>query len=306
MQKIVPHLWFDKEAKEAAASYAKVFPNSNVTNVRTLTGTPSGNVDIVSFDINGYEFQAISAGPHFKITPAISFMVNFDPSMDADAEANLGKIWAALLPGGTVRMPLQAYPFSKKYGWIEDAYGVNWQLILTDPAGGPRPYIIPSLLFVGDASGKAEEAMHFYASVFKNAQASVAARYPAGMEPEKEGTVMFGEMLLEGQWFAAMDSANPGHSFAFNEAVSLIVRCEDQAAVDYYWERLSAIPESERCGWLKDKFGVSWQIVPKAMDEMMTKGTQEQLDRVTRAFLKMKRIDIAALERAYTSRINNA
>jgi predicted 3-demethylubiquinone-9 3-methyltransferase (glyoxalase superfamily) len=108
---------------------------------------------------------------------------------------------------------------------------------------------------------------------------------------------MFAEFMLEGQWFTAMDSGHM-HAFDFNEAVSLVVHCEDQAEVDFYWEKLSAVPEAEQCGWLKDKYGVSWQIVPRDMDEYM-QGTPEQIDRVTQAFLPMKKFDLAALRRAY-------
>ena len=109
---------------------------------------------------------------------------------------------------------------------------------------------------------------------------------------------MFTDFMLEGQWFAAMDSARM-HDFAFSEAISFIVHCEDQAEIDYYWEKLSAVPESEQCGWLKDKYGLSWQIVPTAMDEMMSKGTPEQINRVTQSFLQMKKFDLATLQKAY-------
>jgi predicted 3-demethylubiquinone-9 3-methyltransferase (glyoxalase superfamily) len=156
-QKIVPHLWFDKEAREAAEFYASIFPDSRVTNVTTLHDTPSGDTgdtDIVTFELSGQPFMAISAGPLFK----------------------------------------------------------------------------------------------------------------------------------------------------FNESISFIVYCETQDEVDSYWEKLSAVPEAEQCGWLKDKYGLSWQIVPSRMDEMLESGTEEQIARVTQAFLPMKKLDIAELERAYAGR----
>ena len=151
MQRITPHLWFEKEAKEAAEFYASVFPKSEIINTTTLHNTPSGSVDIVTIELLGQEFMLISAGPLFK----------------------------------------------------------------------------------------------------------------------------------------------------FNEAISFMVNCDTQEEIDYYWEKLSAVPEAEQCGWLKDKYGLSWQIVPTAMGEMMTNGTPEQIARVTEAFLKMKKFDIAALKRAY-------
>lgn len=298
MQKIIPHLWFDKEAKEAAEFYVSAFgQDSNVTNVSTLHGTPSGDCDIVSFKLAGFEFMAISAGPYFKFNPSVSFMVNFDPSKDAEAEKKLDALWEKFSDGGTVLMPLQEYPFSKRYGWIQDKYGVSWQLILTDPEGEERPFIIPSLLFVGDVCGKAEEAIDFYVSIFKDTRRGMVAHYPAGMDPDKEGTLMFGDFILENQWFAAMDSARM-HDFSFNEAVSLLVRCETQEEIDEYWNKLSAVPAAEQCGWLKDKYGLSWQISPVALDEMMQSGDQEKIDRVTQAFLQMKKFDLAALRNA--------
>lgn len=299
MQHIIPHLWFDKEAKEAADFYVSAFGNgSAVTHVSTLRNTPSGDCDTVAFDLGGHSFMAISAGPYFTRNPSVSFMVNFDPSREADARTRLDTLWETLSEGGKALMPLDAYPFSERYGWVQDKYGVSWQLILTDPQGDDRPLIIPSLLFVGDVCGKAEEAIDFYASVFKNAKRGATAYYPAGMEPDKEGTLMFGDFQLENQWFAAMDSARM-HDFGFNEAISLLVRCDTQDEIDRYWKALSAVPEAEQCGWLKDKYGLSWQIAPAALHEMLRDGDQERVDRVTQAFLQMKKFDLAALKKAY-------
>jgi predicted 3-demethylubiquinone-9 3-methyltransferase (glyoxalase superfamily) len=296
--KIVPHLWFDKEAKEAAEFYCSVFPDSEVTNITTLHNTPSGDVDTVSFELWGQKFMAISGGPLFKFNPSVSFFVNFDPSREENARKKLDAMWEKLSEGGTALMPLDKYPFSERYGWIEDKYGLSWQLILTNPEGDPRPPIVPSLLFVGNVCGKAEEAINFYLSVFKNSKQGLIARYPKGMEPDKEGTLMFADFMLEGQWFAAMDSAHE-HKFNFNEAISFMVYCDTQQEIDYYWEKLSAVPEAEQCGWLKDKYSLSWQIVPTAMDEMMSQGTPEQMRHVTEAFLAMKKFDLAELEKAY-------
>jgi len=299
MQKIVPHLWFDTQAKEAAEFYVSAFGNgSQINSITTLHDTPSGDVDSVTFELLGHSFMAISAGPHFTLNPSISFMVNFDPSRDKRARENLDDLWDKLSDGGAALMPLQEYPFSKRYGWIKDKYGLTWQLILTDPAGQPRPNIIPSLMFVGDVSGKAEEATEFYLSVFNDTRRGELVRYPEGMEPDKEGTIMFTDFMLEGVWFAAMDSARE-HDFSFNEAISLAVNCDTQKEIDGFWDKLSAVPEAEQCGWIKDKYGVSWQIVPREMDEMMSKGTREQVDRVTQAFLPMKKLVISELQKAY-------
>ena len=297
-QGITPHLWFDKEAKQAAEFYCSLFPRSEITSVSMIRDTPSGDTDIVTFKLGGQPFMAISAGPMFKFNPAISFMVNFDPSRDPNARENLDKAWKKLSEGGKEMMPLQEYPFSKRFGWVADKYGLSWQLILTNPEGEERPFIIPALMFVGKKAGQAEEALNFYLSVFKNTKKGSILRFLKDMEPDKEGTVQFADLMVEGTWFALMDSAYE-HGFDFNESVSFIVYCEDQKSIDSYWEKLSAVPEAEQCGWLKDKFGVSWQIVPTAMDEMMASGTKEQIDRVTQAFLPMKKLIIADLEKAY-------
>lgn len=298
MQKIVPHLWFDTQAKEAAEFYVSVFPDSKVTHASVLKNTPSGDCDLLSFTLSGQDFMAISAGPYFTINPSVSFLVNFDPSQSSDAKAQLDAVWEKLIVDGKALMPLSEYPFSAHYGWVEDKYGVSWQLILTKPEGEVRPHIIPFFMFVGDNYGKAEEATNFYLSVFKNAKRGTIVRHPAGAEPDKEGAVLFTDFMLEGQWFAAMESAHK-HDFAFSEAISLLVNCDTQEEIDYYWEKLSAVKESEQCGWLKDKYGLSWQIVPSAMNEMMDKGTPEQIERVTKAFLQMKKFDLATLQAAY-------
>ena len=296
--KIAPHLWFDKEAVEATRFYCSLFPNSKVDHVSTIRNTPSGDCDIVSFNLSGQPFMAISAGPIFQFNPSVSFMVNFDPSKNSDAEELLNNTWEKLSEGGSALMPLGEYSFSKRYGWIKDRYGLSWQLILTDPAGEERPFIIPSLLFTENVCGKAEEAIKFYLSVFKKTKEGGIHRYPAGMEPDKEGTVMFSDFMIENQWFAAMDSARE-HGYKFNEAISFLIKCDTQEEIDYYWGKLSSVPQAEQCGWCKDQYGLSWQVWPTIMGDMMTNGTKEQVDRVTQAFLKMKKFNIEELQRAY-------
>lgn len=298
MKKITPHLWFNKEAKESAEFYVSVFPDSKIKNHSVIKDTPSGDCDIMSYDLADQPFMSISAGPTFKINPSVSFMVNFDPSKDANAKENLTKTWEKLSEGGKVMMGLQEYPFSKWYGFCEDKYGVSWQLILTNPGGEERPFIIPSLLFVGASFGKAEEAVDYYLSVFKESKLGTRVKNPAGSGLDIEGKIMFSDFKLWDTWFTAMDGAGE-HKFAFNEAVSFMVTCDSQEEIDYFWEKLSFVPESEQCGWCKDQFGVSWQIVPKRMNEMLSQGTPEQNARVTQAFLKMKKFDVAKLEEAY-------
>jgi predicted 3-demethylubiquinone-9 3-methyltransferase (glyoxalase superfamily) len=206
----------------------------------------------------------------FKFNPSVSFMVNFDPSRDEQARENLDKLWGKLLDGGEVLMELGEYPYSKRYGWVKDRHGLTWQLILTNPEGEPRPFIIPSQIFAGENTNHAEEAIRFYLSVFKNSKLGTVAYYQEDTGPAKAGSLMFGDFVLENEWFAAMDSGVE-QDFTFNEAVSFAVECEDQAEIDELWSKLSKVPESEQCGWCKDQYGVSWQIVPKNMNELMEK-----------------------------------
>ncbi|PCF95612.1 VOC family protein [Vreelandella nigrificans] len=297
-QKIVPHLWFNKEAVEAANFYCMVFPDSVITSTTTLHNTPGGDCDLVSFVLSGYSFMAINAGPLFKFNPSVSFIVNFDPARDQYARAKLDAAWAKLAEGGKVLMPLDAYPFSKRYGWIQDRFGLSWQLSLANPEAEARPFIVPALLFVGDVYGKAEEASSFYLSAFGDTKRGEVARYPEGMEPDQEGALMYTDFTLEGQWFAAMDSAHT-HDFGFNEAISFLVNCTTQSEIDSYWQKLSAVPEAEQCGWLKDKYGLSWQVCPEVLHQMLLDPDGERVNRVTQAFLKMKKFDLATLQSAY-------
>ncbi|VEB33917.1 DNA binding protein [Legionella sainthelensi] len=297
MEKITPHLWFNKEAREAAEFYTALFPHSKITHMTTLHDTPSGDCDVVSFELSNQSFMAISAGSLFKFNPTVSFLVTFNPLQEKDAREKLDLLWNKLSCNGMELMQLQEYPFSKRYGWVQDKYGLSWQLILSDLIN-ERQFIIPSLLFVGNRCGKAEEAINFYTSIFKNSRRGSVARYDSEQAPNQEGTIAFADFMLLDRWFAAMDSAGVS-DFAFNEAISFMVNCETQEEIDYYWEKLSAVPEAEQCGWLKDKYGLSWQIVPTVLSDMMKKGSSKQTERIMQSFLRMKKFDIATLKRAY-------
>ena len=298
MQNITPHLWFDKEAQEAAELYVSLLPGSKITDVTKLTDTPSGDCDLVSFQLAGQPFMAISGGPLFKFNPSVSFHIRCATPQEVDA------IWERLLPGGKILMPLDKYPFSQRYGWLDDKYGLSWQVIHV--AGTPvLQKVVPILMFVGDVCGKAEDAINYYVSVFNDAEnaragntkAEILARYGKGDHPDKEGSVRYAHFSLLGQEFGAMDSARE-HQFAFNEAISFIVPCDTQREIDYFWERLSADPKAGQCGWLKDKYGLSWQITPAAMHDLLGGNDKARIQRVTQAFLKMKKFDLAEIERA--------
>jgi predicted 3-demethylubiquinone-9 3-methyltransferase (glyoxalase superfamily) len=295
MQKIVPHLWYDKEAREAALFYMTLFDRSRLVNVATIGGTPSGDTEILSFELAGQSFMAISAGPYFKFNPSISLMVACGSVEEVDTK------WKALSEGGTVLMELGEYPFSKRYGWIQDRYGLSWQLMFTE-GGVSSQKITTNLLFSSDACGRAEEAVNYYTGIFPDSQIQFLSKYGEGEAQSPEAAVNFASFKLFGMDFSAMDNAFDVE-FGFNEAFSLMVLCDNQEEIDEYWEKLSVVPEAEQCGWLKDKFGLSWQVAPSSMNDMLVSGSREQVQRVTEAFLKMRKFDIAALERAYNGEV---
>ncbi|HEY9063257.1 MAG TPA: VOC family protein [Pseudobacteroides sp.] len=290
MQKIVPHLWYDKEAKEAALFYISLFDQSKLLNTTVIENTPSGDCEMLNFELAGQQFSAISAGPYFKFNPSISLMVACYSSEEVDAK------WKTLSEGGTELMPLDEYSFSKKYGWIQDRYGLSWQLMLVDN-GQAAQKITPNLLFSNDACGKAEEAVKYYTEIFESSELGIISKYGPGEAAASNAKVNYASFKLDGCDFSAMDNAFDAE-FNFNEAFSFIINCKDQTEIDYFWDKLSAVPEAEQCGWIKDKFGVSWQIVPENMDQMLYSGSKDEIQRITEAFLKMKKFDLEALEKA--------
>jgi predicted 3-demethylubiquinone-9 3-methyltransferase (glyoxalase superfamily) len=307
MQKITPFLWFDTQAEEAVDFYTSLLKNSKIGSITrydeagaAAAGRPKGSVMTAAFNLNGQEFVALNGGPVFKFTPAVSFIIN------CETEQEIDELWEKLSESAKVLMEYGKYPFSEKYGWLNDKYGLSWQLFLSE--GKVEKKIIPSLMFVDNVCGKAEEAMNFYASVFSGNKGSGSARkdskvgsifrYGPDQKPDKEGTIMYADFTLNGQTFVAMDSAHE-HNFTFTEANSIIVNCESQKEVDYYWDKLSANPKAEMCGWLKDKYGLSWQIVPTVLSKLLSDKDAKKSQRVMQAMLQMKKIDIAGLEKAY-------
>ncbi|HSP88577.1 MAG TPA: VOC family protein, partial [Ignavibacteriaceae bacterium] len=225
----------------------------------------------------------------FKFNPSISFIV-----LSKD-EKEIDNLWKKFSDGGKILMELQKYDWSPKYGWVQDKFGLSWQLMLTED--NIKYKIFPSLLFVDKSYGKAEEAISFYTSVFKNANVESIFKYGPDDKQNDENAVMYGDFIIEEEKFAAMDGAGE-HGFKFNEAISFVVNCETQDELDYYWKKLSADPKAEMCGWLKDKYGLSWQIVPTVINELLNDKDKKKSQRVMQAVLKMKKIDIAALENA--------
>lgn len=297
MQKIIPNFWFDHNAEEAVNFYVSVFEDSKIISQMNYPKTEAegladfqkdlaGKVLTLNFEISGYEFIAINADTTFKPNPSISFFYTCYSKEESD------ELWKKLSDGGKTLMELDEYPFSKYYGWVQDKYGYSWQLMLNNPAGDKRPRIVPSLMFTKDKDGKAEEAMKFYTSIFKDSEISKNLnKYPAAMGSDRAGKIMYADFRLFDDWIAVMDGGQ-AHDFKFSPAISLMVTCKDQAEIDYYWKKLSANPKFEQCGWLEDKYGVSWQIAPAHIEKLLKKpGAFKRM-------MNMKKLDIAMLQEA--------
>jgi len=291
MQKITPFLWFDGKAEAAVNFYTSIFKNSKIINIKHWGEGgpfPKDQVMTAEFELNGLKFYAFDAGPQFKINPSISFFAIFETESEVDSA------WKKLSEGGMALMPLDKYPWSEKYGWCQDKFGVSWQMMMGKTQGQT---IVPSLMFTKENSGKAEDAINLYTSVFKNSEIKNISRYEKG-EQDVEGYIKYAEFILGNQKFAAMDSSGP-HQFTFSEAISLYVDCKDQEEIDYFWNKLTSNGGQESmCGWLKDKFGVSWQIVPPVLPELLNDKDKVKAGRVMQAMMKMKKIIIADLEKA--------
>lgn len=285
MQKISPFLWFDNNAEDAMSTYASVFQDAQILEQTHMENQgPEGNSDLMlgTFQVGGLDIMVMNAGPMFTINPAVSFFVGCETSEQLTA------IWNQLTEGGQVLMELGTYPFSEQYGWVQDRFNVSWQLFLSKEPQSATP----CLLFVGDQFGNAEEAMNLYISLFKGASLGEVSR-------GEKNEINYAAFTLAGQDFIAMES-DLDHPFTFTEATSFYIDCEDQAEVDFFWENLIANGgEPSQCGWLKDKFGVSWQVVPRRLTELSQDPDQEKVARVTRALLQMSKIDVAELERVY-------
>lgn len=294
--RVAPCLWYDDQAEEAAALYCASLPQTTVTAVARYPlgfdnpgGKPRGSVLTVELDLAGTPFTALNGGPHLRPDPSISFFVHTKGTAETDRVAR------ALADGGSYLMELDSYPWSASYAWVQDRYGVSWQVMLADAWDGPM--IAPCLMFTGSVHGRAEAALRLYAGIFPEGHVELLERYQAEEGPT--GTVKHGRASLAGQPLIAMDS-HLGRGLGFSEAISLQVLCRDQAEVDHYWSRLSERGEEGVCGWLKDRFGVSWQVVPTVFLEMLQAGEASGpgYERAFRAMLGMTKLDIAAIQAA--------
>ena len=297
-QRIVPCLWFDDQAEAAASFYAAALPAGHVGAVARYPGSganpanrPPGSVLTVDVTVAGLRLTALNGGPSFRPNPSVSFHVHLP---DADA---VDALHGVLSEGGMDLMPLGAYPWSPRYAWVQDRFGVSWQLMARDDA--PRPAVVPALMFAGAHHGRARAAIAAYVAAFPGSHLHRVEDFGEG-EGGEAGTVKQAALELLGQPFIAMDGG-PGHAFGFDEGVSLQVMCADQAEVDRVATALAADGGEEGpCGWVRDRFGLWWQVVPEAVAAWLTSEDEAARERVFYALMPMRRLDVAALERAYT------
>ncbi|TNF37849.1 MAG: VOC family protein [Deltaproteobacteria bacterium] len=298
---ITPCIWLDDQAEAAAELYLAAFRDARVTAVSRYPGDnpsqkPAGSVLTVEVELAGQPFTLLNGGPMWSPNSSISFFAHVDTPAEADA------LFAALEVGGVVMMPLDRYPWSERYGWVQDRFGVSWQVITgRREAGGSAVSVVPCLMFAGAARGRAEEALRTYQALFPGAGIDAIERYAAGEGPE--GAVKHGRLALGGgRALLAMDS-HVDHDVRFGAGVSLQLMCADQAEIDHFWDGLGAGGgQPGPCGWLEDRFGVSWQVVPERLGELLTSGDAAARDRAFRAMLGMGKLDIAALEAARDGR----
>jgi predicted 3-demethylubiquinone-9 3-methyltransferase (glyoxalase superfamily) len=285
---IFPCIWFNPEqhsGQQAALKYKKAFGD-----VKTV----SDNGMVMMVEILGEQLMFLNGGPMFTPNPSISFFVVL-----ASKEA-VDQAWKVLGENGKVLMPLDTYDWSEYYGWIQDAMGVSWQLSYgkLEEVGQT---LSPTLMFTGKMAGKAREALTLYTNIFQPSEIVGILPYGPGDE-DKEGLVKHAMIRLNSYVLMFMDSTHE-HDFGFDEGMSLVVPCENQNEIDTYWEVLTANGGQEsQCGWLKDPYGVSWQIVPKVLFEMMNNPDPKKRQGVIDAFMPMKKFDIATLEQAYADK----
>lgn len=293
-QRITPFLWFDGKAAVAVTRYTNLFAQSKIINLRKWgegSPFPKDHVNSCSFELNKQRFHAFDAGPRFKFNSTISFFVDCSSADEVD------RYWQTLSESGTVMMPLDSYPWSDRYGWVQDQFGISWQLMFRKQEAIDQ-MIIPALMFTGTQAGKAEQAMKFYTSIFPDSTILDINRYASG-EGDVEGTIKHARFQLAQQRFIAMDSSL-NHGVQFNEAISLYIHCDTQEEIDYFWNKLTSEGgEESMCGWLKDPFGVSWQVVPPILSELLGDKNIEKAGRVMQAMFTMRKLDIEKLKAAF-------
>jgi predicted 3-demethylubiquinone-9 3-methyltransferase (glyoxalase superfamily) len=270
-------LWFDRQAKEAFDFYATVFKDD--------ISLKSENPMAVNYTLGGRRFMHLNGGPGFKINPSISFFYN------ASTEEELKNIWDKLSADSKILMPLNTYPWSPLYGWCEDKFGVNWQLMLQHDS---ITKVVPNIMFTKENVGKAKEAIKNFTSIFPKSETVFISTYEKG-EGDIEGNVKYAQFLLNGLPYCAMESSG-NHEFSFNEGVSFVVMVDTQEEIDYYWDHLGKNGQPGKCGWIKDQYGISWQVAPSIIAKLMS--DPKTAPKATYAFLQMSKFIIADLIKA--------
>lgn len=281
-KQITPCLWFNDQAKEAAELYCSVFKESKITAQSPI---------VTEIEVSGQQFILLDGGPKYQPNPSISFYYI------CENEQELDNIWKCFEKDGNVMMPLKKYQWSEKYGWITDKFGISWQLALGKMSEVGQK-ITPYFMFTGKQYGRVDEAIEHYTSILKNGSIDEILRYGANELPDKEGKVKHAQIKIDGQTFMLMENAAE-HTFYFTEGVSLILYCETQDEIDYYWEQFTQSGEESMCGWLKDKFGVSWQIIPTALGKIMSDPTKA--GKAAQAFMSMRKLNIEQIIQASIS-----
>ncbi|AJW61557.1 3-demethylubiquinone-9 3-methyltransferase [Elizabethkingia miricola] len=280
---IFPCLWCNGDAKESAEFYCQVFGG------KITVDTPV----VINIDLFGQKVMLLDGGPQFEKNPSISFLIN------CASEEDVQHYWDMLSDGGTALMALDSYPWSKKYGWIKDKYGATWQLYFGEMQ---EQRLVPTLMFMHQNNGKAMEAMEFYTNTFPDSKIEGVLKYKDGGENgENPENVQHAQFIINNYTLSCMDSSFD-HKFDFNEGISLVMMANDQEETDHLWNTLiSGGGRESMCGWLKDQYDVSWQIVPKRLIELMNDIDPAKSQKVVQAMLKMQKIIIADLEAAYNS-----
>ncbi|MBE0700093.1 MAG: VOC family protein [Acholeplasmataceae bacterium] len=270
MQKILPYLWFEYKADQVTQFYKDVFKDVEI--IETILTIDDKDIMTQHIAIYGFEMVVLNGGPFQKFTPANSFFVYV-------RDEEIASVWEKLSLDGKTLMDFGPYPFSKRYGWVEDKYGMSWQIGV-----GDDNQIIPFWMFTGENFKKASQATRFYIKLFED----------SGLESvffdDEKLSVKHANFKLFNQAFMAIDSDEP-HGFSFSSAVSYMVLCESQEEIDTYWSYLKTNGIEQHCGWLKDKFGITWQIVPWVLlrylnDPEMRKQVYENMFRMTKIEIK--------------------
>lgn len=268
-------IWCNNNAKEMADFYCGTFPDTKIVDENPM---------VVMLEMSGQKMMLLNGGDIFKPNPSVSFMALCSTAEEVET------LYNKLIDGGGALMALGEYPWSKKYGWVADRYGVSWQLYLGQSGGAKEKYV-PTLMFTGPNNGKAKEAIDLYTKVFPDSNVQGIMEY-SGSEGEQKGNVQHAQFDVYDFTLMCMDSSLD-HQFNFTEGISLVVNCKSQEEIDQYWDALTAGGGAEsQCGWLKDKYGLSWQIIPENIAALI------QPPAAMQAMMKMKKINIAALEAA--------